>query len=109
LPRIRSYRAPRIDGELLKLSIEITEPTVAKYMVRHRKRPAQTWRTLYEDDGVDKLSLLSEMSLQPTNRNENPGEVRRIRYWWRTTVEVGGTVEQSSPFFCLIVGLHLNE
>ena len=36
---------PRTRGELLKLGIEITEPTVAKYMVRHRKPPSQTWRT----------------------------------------------------------------
>ena len=33
------WGAPRIHGELLKLGIEITEPTVAKYMVRHRKPP----------------------------------------------------------------------
>jgi hypothetical protein len=35
------WGAPRIHGELLKLGIEITEPTVAKYMVRHRK-PSKT-------------------------------------------------------------------
>jgi hypothetical protein len=28
------WGAPRIHGELLKVGIEITEPTVAKYMVR---------------------------------------------------------------------------
>jgi len=39
------WGAPRIHGELLKLGIEITEPTVAKYMVRHRKPPSQGWRT----------------------------------------------------------------
>jgi putative transposase len=39
------WGAPRIHGELLKLGIEITEPTVAKYMVRHRKPPSQSWRT----------------------------------------------------------------
>src|SRR3954449_5177957 len=32
------WGAPRIHGELLKLGIETTEPTVAKYMVRHRPR-----------------------------------------------------------------------
>src|SRR4029077_1854064 len=37
------WGAPRIHGEVLKLGIEITEPTVAKYMVRHRKPPSQTW------------------------------------------------------------------
>jgi transposase InsO family protein len=39
------WGAPRIHGELLKLGIEITEPTVAKYMVRQRQPPSQTWRT----------------------------------------------------------------
>lgn len=39
------WRVPRIHGELLKLGIEITEPTVAKYMVRSRKTPSQNWRT----------------------------------------------------------------
>lgn len=38
------WGAPRIHGELLKLGIEITEPTVAKYMVRHSRPPSQTWR-----------------------------------------------------------------
>src|SRR5438270_4782455 len=43
------WGAPRFHGELLKLGIEITEPTVAKYMVRHRHPPSQTWRTLLEN------------------------------------------------------------
>ena len=38
------WGAPRIHGELLKLGIEITEPTVAKYMVRSGKPPSQSWR-----------------------------------------------------------------
>jgi putative transposase len=42
------WGAPRIHGELLKLGIEITEPTVAQYMVRHRKPPSQTWRTFLQ-------------------------------------------------------------
>lgn len=43
------WGAPRIHGELLKLGIEITEPTVAKYMVRGRKPPSQTWRTFLDN------------------------------------------------------------
>jgi len=31
------------------LGIQITEPTVAKYMVRHRKPPSQTWRTFLDN------------------------------------------------------------
>jgi putative transposase len=36
------WGAPRIHGELLKLGIEISQATVSKYMVRHRKRPSQS-------------------------------------------------------------------
>jgi hypothetical protein len=35
------WGAPRIHGELLKLGIQVSRATVAKYMVRHRKPP--TW------------------------------------------------------------------
>ena len=38
------WGAPRIHGELLKLGIEVSQATVAKYMVRQRKPPSQTWR-----------------------------------------------------------------
>src|SRR4051812_46348673 len=51
------WGAPRIHGELLKLGIEITEPTVAKYMVRHRKPPSQTWRTFLENHMKTMLSV----------------------------------------------------
>jgi len=43
------WGAPRIHGELLKLGIEITEPAVAKYMVRHEKPPSQSWRTFLDN------------------------------------------------------------
>jgi putative transposase len=39
------WGAPRIHGELLKLGIEVSQASVAKYMVRHRQPPSQTWRT----------------------------------------------------------------
>lgn len=39
------WGAPRIHGELLKLGVDVSEATVAKYMVRRRKPPSQTWRT----------------------------------------------------------------
>src|SRR6202045_5170776 len=38
------WGAPRIHGELLKLGIEISQATVAKYMGRSRGRPFQSWR-----------------------------------------------------------------
>ncbi len=43
------WGAPHIHGELLKLGIEISETSVAKYMVRHRKPPSQTWRTFLDN------------------------------------------------------------
>src|SRR5215469_4904332 len=39
------WGAPHIHGELLKLGITIGETSVAKYMVRQRRPPSQTWRT----------------------------------------------------------------
>jgi transposase InsO family protein len=39
------WGAPRIHGELIKLGIQISEASVAKYLVRYRKPPSQTWRT----------------------------------------------------------------
>src|SRR5712692_9050156 len=38
------WGAPRIHGELLKLGIDFGQATVAKYMVRRRQPPSQTWR-----------------------------------------------------------------
>ena len=39
------WGAPRIHGELLKLGIDVCQASVAKYMVRPRRPPSQTWRT----------------------------------------------------------------
>src|SRR5260370_29984210 len=43
------WGAPRVHGELLKLGIEVCQATVAKYMVRQRQLPSQTWRTFLEN------------------------------------------------------------
>jgi putative transposase len=43
------WGAPRIHGELLKLGIEISQATVAKYMSRQGKPPSQGWRTFLEN------------------------------------------------------------
>src|SRR5262249_1692484 len=39
------WGAPRIHGELSKLGIAVSQATVAKYMVRGRRPPAETWGT----------------------------------------------------------------
>ena len=43
------WGAPRIHGEILKLGIQVSQTTVAKYMVRARKPPSQTWRTFLDN------------------------------------------------------------
>ena len=43
------WGAPRIHGELLKLGINVSQATVAKYMVRHPKPPSQAWRTFLKN------------------------------------------------------------
>jgi transposase InsO family protein len=62
------WGAPRIHGELLKLGIDITEPTVAKYMVRHRKPPSQTWRTFLDNHVKTLVSV--DFFVVPTIRFE---------------------------------------
>ncbi len=50
------WGAPRIHGELLKIGIEVSQATVAKYMVRQRKPPSQTWRTFLNNHAKDLVS-----------------------------------------------------
>ena len=40
-----TWGAPRILSELQLLGYDVSEGTVAKYMIRRRKPPSQTWRT----------------------------------------------------------------
>ena len=49
--------APHIHGELLKLGIEISETSVAKYMPRHRQPPSQTWRTFLDNHVKNLVSV----------------------------------------------------
>ena len=49
--------APRIHGELLKIGIEVSESTVQRYMVKHKKPPSQTWRTFLENHVKDLISV----------------------------------------------------
>ena len=50
-----TWGAPRIQSELKLLGHDVAESTVAKYMVRHRKPPSQTWRT-FLDNHVHELA-----------------------------------------------------
>lgn len=41
--------SPEDSHELLKLGMNISETSVSKYMVRHRKPPSQAWRTFLKN------------------------------------------------------------
>ena len=51
------WGAPRIHGELLKLGIEISQTTVAKYMPRRRRPPSQTWRAFLDNHLEDFVAI----------------------------------------------------
>jgi transposase InsO family protein len=53
------WGAPRIHGELLKLGIDVSQTSVAKYMVRRRAPPSQGWKTFLRNhaDGIAAMDL----------------------------------------------------
>jgi hypothetical protein len=53
------WGAPRIHGELLKLGIDVGQTTVAKYMAKRRRPPAQGWKTFLRNhaDGIASIDL----------------------------------------------------
>jgi transposase InsO family protein len=53
------WGAPRIHGELLKLGIDVSQTTVAKYMAKAKRPPSQGWRTflLNHADGIASMDL----------------------------------------------------
>ncbi len=57
-----SWGAPRVHSELCLLGYDVSETTVDKYMIRHRKPPSQTWRTFLNNHlrdivGVDFFTM----------------------------------------------------
>ena len=46
------WGAPRIHGELLKVGIEISQATVAKYIMRRRGTPSPTWRSFLRNQAA---------------------------------------------------------
>lgn len=53
------WGAPRIHGELLKLGIEVSQATVAKYMVRRQGAPSPSWRTFLRNhaEGIAAIDM----------------------------------------------------
>ncbi len=51
------WGAPRIHGELQKLGIDIGQTSVAKYMLRRRRPPSQTWKTFLTNNVANLVSV----------------------------------------------------
>ncbi len=53
------WGAPRIHGEILKLGIEISQATVAKYMLRRSGAPSPTWRSFLRNqtEGIAAIDM----------------------------------------------------
>ena len=58
------WGAPRIHGELLKLGIKVSQASVAKYLVRPRRPPSQSWRTFLANH-VDQI-MAADFFVVPT-------------------------------------------
>src|SRR5271170_5467233 len=58
------WGAPRIHGELLKLGIEVSQATVAKYMVRRQGAPSLSWRSFLrnEANGIAAIDMFVALS-----------------------------------------------
>ena len=41
----------------MKLGIDVSEATVSKYMIKHRRPPSQTWRTFLENHANELIAL----------------------------------------------------
>jgi hypothetical protein len=58
------WGAPRIHGELLKLGFEVTQSSVAKYMVKRRAPPSQGWRNFLHNHAPDIAAM--DLFIVPT-------------------------------------------
>ena len=75
------WGAPRIHGELLKVGFELSESTVAKYMVRPRRPRSQTWRTFLANHVMEAMARSSQrrqagsVSGRFSPRRNRPGRI----------------------------------
>ena len=83
------WGAPRIHGELLKLGIEVAQSTVAKYMVKQRRPPSQSWKTFLRNhaNGIAAIDLF----VVPTVNFKLLFGLVILRHDRRLLVHVGGT------------------
>ncbi len=51
------WGAPRVHGELRKIGIDVSQATVSRYMVRHRKPPSRSLRNFLDNHLSDLISI----------------------------------------------------
>jgi hypothetical protein len=71
------WGAPRIHGELLKLGFEVSQSSVAKYMVKRCGPPSQGWRTFLRNHAPDIAAIRRSdhwlrLALCPCHRSAGP-------------------------------------
>jgi putative transposase len=52
-----TWGKPRIQAELAKIGINVSDSTVARYKPRRRKPPSQTWRTFLDNHALDIVAI----------------------------------------------------
>ena len=78
------WGVPRIHGEVLKLGIDVSQATVAKYKVRIPGPPSQSWRT-FLDNHVSQLAFGASLCQQFGSRFSS------FLSFWHMTVAASST------------------
>lgn len=57
-----TWGAPRIHGELLMLGYDVSEATVARYMIKRKGRPTQNWKTFLRNH-LDQIAAIDFLTV----------------------------------------------
>lgn len=90
------WGAPRIHGELLKLGIDVSQATVAKYLVRHRRPPSQSWRTFLTNH-VDQI-MAADFFVVPTATGRLLFVLVMLAHYRRRVVHVAVTAHPTAAW-----------
>jgi hypothetical protein len=103
----RLWGAPRIHGELLKLGIEVSQSTVAKYMARSGRGRSQTWKTFLRSFGRhrrDELPDRADSRLSIAFRSGHPQARTAAADIAKRNSPSNGGVDRPSDRRCLPLG-----
>jgi hypothetical protein len=89
-------RATCIHGELLKLGFEVTQSSVAKYMVKRRGPPSQGWRTFLRNHAPDIAAM--DLFVAPTIGFDLLYAFVIIRFSRRDLVWIGVTTNPTAEW-----------